>query len=45
MELTFYKNNGYWSVMIDTTQGEIPAMLNDSVKDAIRKALDKFNRV
>ena len=44
MELYFYSADGGWYVDIDTTQGEIPAMLNDMVKDAIKDAVNKFER-
>lgn len=44
MELYFYSNGGSWYVDIDTTQGDMPAMLSDMVRDAIEEAINKFER-
>ncbi len=44
MELYFFSIDGIWNVDVDTIQGEIPAVLNDMVKDAINDAVNKFER-
>ena len=46
MELTFYQfKDGSWGVSFDTIQAEMPALLNQYVKDAIKDAVGKFNQL
>jgi hypothetical protein len=46
MELHFFKlENGSWDVLIETPQANMPAILNDYIKDAVREAIDKFNKI
>ena len=46
MELFFFQiSNGDWDVSIYTAQAEMPAVLNDYIKDAVRDAIDKFNKI
>ena len=45
MELYFHQfKDGSWGVGIDTTQAEMPALLNDYIKDAVKAAVEKFNK-
>ena len=45
MELYFHQfKDGSWCVGFDTTQGEMPAILNDMIKDAVKEAVGKFNK-
>ena len=46
MDLYFYQSsNGEWQVEISTNQAEMPAILNDYIKDAVRAAVEKFNKI
>ena len=46
MDLFFYQSsNGERHVDIYTNQAESPAILNDYIKDAVRGAIDKFNKI
>jgi hypothetical protein len=46
MELYFHQfQDGSWGVGYDTTQGNIPCILEDYIKDAIKAATAKFNLV
>lgn len=45
MELCFYQfKDGSWGVGFATTQAEMPAILNDYIKDAVKDAVGKFNK-
>ena len=46
MNLFFHQSsNGEWHVEISTNQAEMPAILNDYIKDAVKGAIDKFNKI
>ena len=46
MELFFHQfKDGEWGVGFETTQGETPALLQQYVKDAIKEAVGKFNKL
>lgn len=46
MDLFFYQSsNGEWHVLISTKQAEMPAILNDYIKDAVKRAIVKFNKI
>ena len=45
MGLYFYKsNNGSWGVSFSTSQSEMPAILEQMIKDAVKVAVGKFNK-
>ena len=45
MELFFHQfKDGSWGVGFNTTQAEMPAILNDMIKDAVKEVMGKFNK-
>ena len=46
MDLFFYQSsNGEWDVDFITNQPDMPAILNDYIKEAVEAAIAKFNKI
>ena len=46
MELFFHQlKDGSWGVGFATVQANMPAILNDMIKDAVKEAVGKFNKM